>query len=669
MPCQAPPFDRIRDADFAPSFEDALARHRAEIEAIANDPTPPTFETVLVALEQSGQALTRVMLVFDALVAANTNDRLQELQQAIAPTLAAHEDAIYLNTQLFARLDDLYERREQLNLDAESRRLLEHQHRKFVRAGARLGEADKARLKALNEEDAALKAAFQAKLLAAGNDGALVVENVADLDGLSQEDIDGAAETARARGLGGRWVLTLRNTTRQPLLTSLRNRSTRERLFNASITRTSLRDGNDTRATIVRLAQIRAERAALLGQPSHAAWRLQNQMAKTPDQVEAFLAQLVAPATARARREASDIEALMRAQGEQGRLEPWDWEFYAEQVRQARYNVSEADMAPYFELDRVVRDGVFFAAERLFGLSITERRELPVYHPDVRVFDVRDASRGQLGLLYVDFFTRDNKRGGAWMDNLALQSTLLATRPIVTNVFNFTKPLAGQPALLSLDDVITLFHEFGHALHGLFANQRFATLSGTAVPRDFVEFPSLLNEHWALDPEVLSNYARHHVTNEPMPAELVDRIRQAARFNQGYALTEVLSATRLDLEWHSLSATNSVSDVERFEQDALSRALLDLAAVPPRYYSGYFLHIWANGYDAGYYAYLWAEMLTRDAAAWLVEHGGLTRENGRRLRDLVLSRGNAIDSAEAFREFLGRDPVIGPMLAFRGLTA
>lgn len=644
-----------------------MRRHLDEVAAIVNDPAPPTFENTLVALERSGDALRRVAMVFNILADANANDVLQQLREDIAPRLAAHNDAILLNAGLFARIQSVYARRDQQPLDAESLRLLEYYHQQFLLAGAQLSDPDKARLKALNEEDATLCAQFHVKLLAASRDGALILEDPSELDGLPRAEIDAAAEAAADRKLSDQWALTLRNTTQQPLLRSLRRRSVRERLFAASLTRTSRGDANDTHATIRRLAQIRAARAALLGQPNHAAWRLQDQMAKTPEQVERFLAQIVPAALAKAGAEAAEIRTVIEDDGV--RLEPWDWDFYAERVRQATYELNEAEIAPYFELDRVLRDGVFYAAGQLYGMAVAERHDLPVYHPDVRVFDVLDAGGASLGLFYADFFRRDNKKGGAWMNNLVPQSTLLGTQPVIYNIFNYTKPQAGQPALLSLDDVRTLFHEFGHALHGLFARQRYPSLSGTAVARDFVEFPAQFNEYWAYQPDVFAHYARHHVTGSPMPAALAAKIRMAATWNQGYALTEVLAAAMIDLQWHSLSdAADAVADVDQFEHDALRRTHLDVATVPPRYHSSYFLHIWANGYDAGYYAYLWAEMLAHDAFAWFAERGGLTRDNGERFRDLILSRGNTRDYAEMFREFRGRDPHIGPMLAFRGLT-
>ena len=668
LPFQAPPFDKIKVAHLAPALEEGMRQHLREVDAIADDPAPPTFENTLVALEKSGQTLTRAELVFNALTGANSDDDLQKLQEAVAPKLAAHQDAIYLNPKLFSRVELLYTKRSSLHLDAESLRLLEYTHQQFVMAGAKLSDADKAKLKKLNEEDASLSAKFSNQLLGAAKDGALAVSDRSGLAGLPESDLDAAAEAAKARGLDGKFVLTLKNTTQQPALEWLTDRALREKLFNASWTRAERGDANDTRATITRLAAIRAEKAGLLDQPNFAAWKLQDQMAKTPQRVQLFLDKLVPPATAKAREEAADIQALIDRQHGGFQLQPWDWDFYAEQVRKAKFDLEEAQVKPYFELNRVLEDGVFYAAHELYGITFQERHDIPVYQPDVRVFEVHDADGSPLALFYVDYFKRDNKNGGAWMDNLVVQSKLLGTKPIIYNVANFAKPSAGQPALLTFDDVTTMFHEFGHALHGVFATQEYASLSGTDVARDFVEFPSQFNEHWALDPKVLAHYARHYQTGAPLPADLAAKIRKAATFNQGYALTELVSAASLDMAWHTLAPGATVPDADRFETDALKKAHVDVPQVPPRYRSSYFLHIWANGYNAGYYAYLWTEMLDDDTFAWFQEHGGLTRQNGQRFRDLVLSRGNTEDLAKMFRDFRGRDPVIEPMLQHRGLT-
>jgi peptidyl-dipeptidase Dcp len=668
LPFGAPPFDKIRDEDFAPAFEAGMKAELAEIAAIADNPAPPTFENTLVALEKTGELLGRVNQVFNGLTSANTNPALQKVQQDVAPKLAAHDDAIFLNVKLFARVEAVHAKLASLTLDAESRRLVDYYYQRFVRTGARLSAADKKTLMALNEEDAALSAKYISQLLAAAKNAALVVSDVKALDGLSKDDIDAAALAAKERGLEGKWLLPLLNTTQHPMLASLKNRATREQLFKASWTRTERGDANDTRAIVTRLADLRARKAALLGYPNYAAWVLEDQMAKTPATVEQFLGRLVPPATANARAEAKAIQSVIDAQGGAFVLEPWDWDFYAEQVRKAKYDLDNAALAPYFEVERVLRDGVFYAAGQLYGLSFKERHDLPVYQPDVRVFEVFDRDGSSLALFYFDPFARDNKNGGAWMDNFVTQSKLLGMKPVVYNVANFAKPAPGQPALISLDDTMTMFHEFGHALHGLFANQQYPTLSGTNVARDFVELPSQFNEHWALEPTVLAHYAVHHKTGTPMPQDLADKIRKAATFNQGYSLTEILGAATLDMRWHSLPAGKPVTDVTAFETSSLKAAGLDLPQVPPRYRSTYFLHVWANGYAAGYYAYLWAEMLDNDAFAWFKEHGGLTRANGDRFRDLILSRGNAGDYATLYREFRGRDPEIGPMLEHRGIT-
>jgi peptidyl-dipeptidase Dcp len=669
LPFQAPPFDAIKNEDFAPAFDEGMRQQDAEVEAIANNPAAPTVDNTLAALERSGQTLSRVRMVFNALTSANTNDVLQKLQEEVAPKLSAHDDAIMLNAKLFSRIETLYNTRDRLRLDAESKRLVEYQYQQFVMAGARLSDAGKATLQKLNAEDASLSAKFMTELLAAAKEGALVVSDQADLAGLSASELAAAAEAAKARQLDGKWLLALSNTTQQPVFESLTNRATRDRLFHASWTRAERGGANDTRATISRLAEIRAEKAKLLGMTSFAAWRLQDQMAKTPEQVRHFLDDLVPAATKKAQAEATDIQKLIDEQRGGFALQPWDWIFYANQVRKAQFDLDASEVKPYFELNRVLQDGVFFAAHELYGLTFKERHDLPVYQPDVRVFEVFDKNASHLGLVYFDYFTRDNKNGGAWMDVLVMQSKLLGTRPVIYNVANFTKPAPGQPALISVDDVTTMFHEFGHALHGLFANQRYPALSGTAVARDFVEFPSQFNEHWALDPAVFTHYARHYRTGAAMPADLVDKIKRAEKFNQGYALTELLAAADLDMAWHTLPSGAGAQDADRFEAAALARTHLDLPQVPPRYRSSYFLHIWANGYDAGYYAYLWTEMLDDDAFAWFTEHGGLLRVNGQRFRDLILSKGNTQDYVKMYLDFRGRDPDVGPMLVQRGLKA
>ncbi|HEX5069455.1 MAG TPA: peptidyl-dipeptidase Dcp [Vicinamibacterales bacterium] len=668
LPFQAPPWDRIKSSDYAPAFDEAIAQHDREIAAIAADASAPTFENVFVALEKSGQTLSRVQLNFNTVAGANTDDTLQALEEAVAPKLAAHQDSIFLNEALFGRIETIYKALDQLKLDPEARRLVEYEYQQFVMAGAKLSGPDKATLKALNAEEASLSAKFTNALRAASKDAALVVADKAELAGLSDAQIAAAADAAKERGLTGKWLLPIINTTQQPSLESLTNRATREKLFKASWNRAERGDANDTRAIISRLAELRATRAKLLGQPNFSAWRLQDQMAKVPAHVQTFLADLVPAATAKAKGEAADIQALIDQQKGGFKVEPWDWDFYADQVRKAKYDLDAEQVKPYFELNRVLTDGVFFAAHELYGLTFKERHDLPVYQPDVRVFEVFDADGSHRALFYGDYFKRDNKNGGAWDDVMVRQSKLLGQQPVIYNVGNFPKPAAGQPALISFDDVTTMFHEFGHALHDIFADQQYETLSGaTSVPRDFVEFPSQFNEHWALEPRVFANYARHYQAGAAMPQPLVDKIKKAAKFNQGYALTELLAAASLDMAWHTLPAGTPRQEPDTFEAAALKKTHLDISQVPPRYRSSYFLHIWANGYASGYYAYLWAEMIDDDAYSWFEENGGMTRENGQKFRDMVLSRGNAQDLATVFRNFRGRDPKIDALLVQRGL--
>ncbi|KAB2896419.1 MAG: dipeptidyl carboxypeptidase II, partial [Dokdonella sp.] len=613
LPFQAPPFDRIKDADYLPAFEAGMRAQLDEIAAIANDKAAPTFDNTLVAMEKSGRLLARVAGAFGVVSSANTNDTLQKVQEDIAPKLAAHSDAIHFNAKLFARIKAVYDQRATLKLDAESQRLLEVTYREFVHAGAQLSAADQALLKQLNGEESSLSAQYVNKLLAAANKAALVVADKAQLAGLADAEVAAAAEAAKARKLDGKWVITLQNTTQQPDLQALTDRATRERLFRASWARAEQGDANDTRATIARIAQIRAEKAKLLGFANFAAWQLEDQMARTPATALKFMRDIVPAATAKARAEAADIQALIDKSGTHFALEPWDWLLYSEQVRKARYDLDESQLKPYFELDSVLKNGVFHAAHELYGLSFVERKDLPVYHPDVRVFTVLDHDGSELALFYCDFFKRDNKNGGAWMDNLVGQSRLLGTKPVVYNVGNFTKPAPGQPALLTLDDVNTMFHEFGHALHGIFADAKYPSLSGTNTARDFVEFPSQFNEYWMTEPSVFAHYARHYQTGAPMPQELVERMRKAKTFNKGYDMTELLSAALLDMSWHMLGADAPRQDVDKFEAAALKDNGTDLRYVPPRYRSSYFLHIWGNGYSAGYYAYLWTQMLSDDA--------------------------------------------------------
>jgi peptidyl-dipeptidase Dcp len=667
LPYQAPPFDRIHDGDYQPAIEAGIEQQREEIAAIANSSAPPTFENTIVAMERMGQLLTRVTMVFDAITQANQNDVLQKVQEIEAPRRQALQDEIFLNAKLFARVRALYEKRAELNLDPESMRLLEYDYQQFVKAGANLSEADKAKLKALNQEESVLSTSFTNKLMAAAKAGAYTTKDRAALDGLREAQITAAGEAAAARKMPG-YLIPLQNTTQQPDLSDLTVRGSRQAVFENSWTRAERGDENDTRATIARLAQLRAEKAKLLGFPNYAAWALQDQMAKTPEAALKFMNALVPAATAKAQGEAKEIQALIDAQKGGFALEPWDWNFYSEQVRKAKYDLDESQVKPYFELNRVLEDGVFYAAHELYGITFKERKDIPVYQPDVRVFEVFDVDGKPMALAYFDYFKRDNKDGGAWMSEFVGQTKLLGTLPVIYNVANFSKPAAGQPALLSFDDVTTMFHEFGHGLHGIFANTMYPSLSGPNVPRDFVEFPSQFNEHWAAYPQVFNHYAKRYDTGAPMPAELAAKIKRAATFNEGYLVSELLAAAQLDMQWHMLPAGAPKQDVDAFEKAALERVHMAMRAVPPRYRSSYFLHIWSNGYAAGYYAYSWSEMLDDAAYQWFEDHGGLTRANGDRFRQMVLSRGNTEDLQAMYDKWLGGEPTVGPMLKFRGLT-
>ena len=667
LPFQAPPFDKIKDTDYKPAFEEGMKQQIDEVKKIADNPKAPTFENTLVALEKSGQLLTRVSLAFNAVSGANTDSLLQAIQEEEAPKLAAHNDAIFLNTKLFERVKSIYNKRKELKLDHESQKLAEYYYKQFVHAGANLSVEDKAKLKKLNEEDAALSAKFVNKLLAGTKDGALIVNDKSELAGLSPAELDAASQAAEARGLKGKWLIPLQNTTQQPDLSSLQNRETRKKLFENSWNRCEHNDSNDTRSVIERLAVIRAEKAKLLGFKNFAGWQLENQMAKTPEAVEKFLSGLVAATTANEQKEAGKIQEFVNKSGESFKLEPWDWNYYADKLRKEKYNIDESEVKQYFVLENVLEKGIFYEAKELYGLTFKELHDIPVYNKDVRVFEVIDKDGSPLALFYADYFKRDNKNGGAWMDNLVQQSKLLGTKPVVYNVCNFTKPAPGQPALLSYDDVTTMFHEFGHALHGMFADQEYPSISGTNVPRDFVEFPSQFNEHWALYPKILEHYALHYKTGKPIPQELVDKIKKSALFNQGYDFTELLEAADLDMAWHTLPAGAAEQNSDKFEKAALEKDKLYITQVPPRYRSSYFMHIWANGYSAGYYAYIWSEMLDDDAFQWFENNGGLTRENGDRFRNMILSRGATEDYGKMYRDFAGHDPQIEPMLKNRGL--
>lgn len=598
---------------------------------------------------------------------ANTNPELQKINEEEAPRLTSQEDNIYLNTKLFARISKIYESRKSLTLDPESKRLLEFLYQKFVMSGARLSEEDKLKLKKLNEEEASLMVRFTNQLLAATKNGALVLTTPSELTGVSQESLDAFAQAATSNNQPGKWMISLQNTTQQPTSQSLSNRDTRKKLFEVSWNRAERGDSNDTRSTIARLAQIRSEKASLLGFPDYASWKLQDQMAKTPAAVEAFFAKLIPSAVIKTKGDAAVIQTQMNKQNAGLLLEAWDWDYFAEQIRNEKYDLNEEEVKPYLELNRVLENGVFYAANQLYGLSFKERFDLPVYQKDVRAFEVFDADNKSIALFYCDYFKRDNKAGGAWCSNTTGQSYLLGTKPVMYNVCNFPKPADGQPALMSFENVRTMFHEFGHALHGFFASVQYPDLSGSRVARDFVEFPSQFNEHWALDPKVFKHYALHYKTGEVMPEALVLKIKNASAFNQVYKLTEALEASVIDMRWHTLSAKDPLQQSDTLESEALHKAGLNLREVPTRYRSSYFLHIWSNGYAAGYYAYQWTKMLSEDAFSWFEENGGLTKANGQRFRDMILSRGNTIEYGKMYRDFRGHDPEIVPMQKAFGL--
>ena len=670
LPFQLPPFDRIDETDYAPAFEGGMAEQLKEIEAIAEAADAPTVENTLIPLELSGRVLERVQRVFFALSSADTNDELDAIEQEMAPRLSAHRDKILLNPKLFARLQALYVAREELDLDAETRRLIEEYHTDFVRAGAELSDADKERLRSINAELATLSTTFSQNVLAEVNTGAVVVDTRDELAGLSENEIAATAEAAAARELDGKHVIPLRNTSGQPALSSLENRALRERIMRAALSRGSHGGEYDNRVVVTRMARLRAERAALLGHPNHAAYTLEAQTASTVEAVDSRLASLTPRAVANARREAADLQAVIDAEGGDLKLSAWDWAYYAEKARTARYAFDESQLRPYFELDTVLQKGVFHAANRLYGLRFKERTDLPVYHPDVRVFEVADADGEPLGLFLGDFYARPSKRGGAWMSAYVQQSHLLGTRAVVANHLNVPKPPVGEPTLLTFDAVTTMFHEFGHALHGLFSDVRYPYFAGTSVPRDFVEYPSQVNEMWVIWPEVLQNYAVHHETGEPMPAALIDKVLATAKFNQGFATTEYLAASLLDQAWHQLTPDQvpEADGVLAFEAAALEASGVALDAIPPRYRSTYFSHIFSGGYSAGYYSYIWSEVLDADSVEWFKENGGLTRENGDHFRRTLLSWGGSRDAMELFKSFRGAEPNIAPLLERRGLN-
>jgi len=670
LPFSLPPFDQIDDVHYHPAFERGMAVQLAEIEAIANTLEAPTFENTIVQMERSGRLLTRVSNVFFSLTSADTNDVLDAVEAEIVPMLSAHNDRILLNDMLFARVKTLYDKRDTLDLDAEAQRLVEQYHIDFVRAGAKMPTTEKERLKELNAELAMLGTAFSQNVLAEVNATAVIVDSQEDLVGLSENEIAAAAEAAAARDLKGKYVLALLNTSGQPVLSSLENRALRERIMSASQARGRQGGEFDNREIVTRMVRLRAERAQMLGYENHAAYILERQTAQTIGAVNDRLASLAPPAVANAQAEAVDLQAMIGSEDKDFSLAEWDWAYYTEKVRAARYAFDASQLRPYFEINTVLTEGVFYAATRLYGLTFEERSGLPVYHPDVRIFEVFDVDGTPLGLFLADFYARPSKRGGAWMNAYVSQSHLLGTQAVVANHLNITKPPGGEPTLLTFDEVTTMFHEFGHALHGLLSDVRYPYFAGTSVPRDFVEYPSQVNEMWATWPEVLRHYAVHHETGESMPTELLDKVLETASFNQGFATTEYLAASLLDMAWHQLPPEDvpDADDLVNFEETMLERSGVALDTVPPRYRSTYFSHIFAGGYSAGYYSYIWSEVLDADSVEWFKENGGLTRENGDHFRASLLSRGGSVEAMTLFIDFRGAEPDIAPLLIRRGLN-
>ena len=667
LPFQYPAFDKIKDEHFIPAFKEGMRIQLKEVDAIANNKAAPTFENTIVAMEKSGVLLTRVQTVFYNLQGANTNDKLDAIDSEMSPKLAAHSDAIFLNPKLWARVKSLYEKRDALKLDAEAKHLLERYHTDFVRAGANLSDADKAKLKVINGDIAKLQTAFTQNVLKETNASALVVDSREELAGMSAAAIDAAAAAAKAKGMDGKFLVAVVNTSGQPPLAELTNRATREKLMALSLARGSHGGEFDSRELVIKIAKARADKATLLGYANFAAYSLEDQTAHDTTAVNKLLGELAKPAVNNAKKEAADLQAVVDAEKGGFQIGAADWAYYTDKVRAQRFAFDENQLKPYFELNNVLTNGVFYAAGKLYGLSFKERKDLPVYNPDVRVFDVFDADGKQLAIFIADMYARSNKQGGAWMNEYVSQSSLNGTHSVVANHLNIPKPPAGEPTLLTYDEVKTAFHEFGHALHGMFSNVKYPRFSGTSVPRDFVEYPSQVNEMWAVWPEVLSNYANHYKTGAPMPKELLDKVIASKKFNQGFLTTEYLAASLLDQKWHQLTPAQIPTDVLGFEAQSLKDAGVDFAPVPPRYRTTYFSHSFSGGYSAGYYAYLWSEKLDADTVEWFKENGGLQRKNGDWFRAKLLSRGGTDDAMNLFRNFRGRDPVIEPLLERRGL--
>ena len=665
LPFEAPPFDRITDADYQPAIEEGMAQSLAEVRRIADDPAKPTFDNTIVAMERQGRMLSRAQAAFGQVTQANTDPTLQKVQVSLGPKMAGYSDTIYLDPKLFARVKSLYDGRRSLKLNGEQTMLLDTYYKRFVRAGAQLSPGDQAKLRELNKQISSVGIAFRQKLLAATKAGALVIDDSARLAGLTPADREAAARDAKDRGLQGKSVLALQNTTSQPAIQSLTDRATRQALFDASWNRAERADANDTRDTIANLILLRTRKANLLGYRTWADYSLDEQMAKTAKTAIDFMNALDAPTAKAQAAEAVEIQAAIDAEHAGFKLQPWDWEHYAEKVRKARYDLDENETKPYLEIWNVLENGVFYAAHEMYGVSFKRRTDIPTYHPDIRTYEVFDTGGKSLGLAYFDYWKRDNKSGGAWMNSYVPATKLFGQKPVISNTANFTKPAPGQPALVTFEDVRTMFHEFGHGLHGLFSGVTYPSSGGTA--RDFVEFPSQFNEHWALEPRVLAHYAKHYQTGAPMPQALVDKIKRSDKFNQAFTFGELLAAAQLDMAWHSLDASASKQDVDAFEAKALGSTGLDVAHIPPRYRSSYFAHIWGSGYAAGYYAYIWTDMLQQNVYDWFESHGGMTRANGQRYRDLVLSKGHSQDYSVMFHNMTGHDPKVQPLLVKRGL--
>ena len=670
LPYGLPRYDLIRPEHYLPAFEAAFAQQRDEVAAITRVRSMPTFENTLVPLEESGELLGRVSRTFYTVSSADATPEIQEVEEALAPLMSAHEDAIRLDAQLYWRVKTVHDQLDELDLEPEQRYLVQRHYREMTHAGAALDEDAKTRLTELNQQLASLTTTFEKNLLADTNELAVVFDDAAELDGLDEGALSAAAQAAADRGLDGKYVVTLTLFTGHPYLANLTNRASRARIMEASRGRGSRGNSHDNRETLLRIVRLRAERAALLGYPTHAAYVTADQTAGSPEAVHAMLRRLAAPAAGNARREQADLQAIIDEGDSSFPLEAHDWAFYTERVRTAKYDIDTAALRPWFEAERVLRDGVFHAATQLYGITFAERSDLTTYHPDARVFEVSNADGSPLGLYILDLYTRDTKRGGAWMNSIVTQSRLRGTAPVVVNNLNVPKPAPGQPTLLTLDEVTTLFHEFGHALHGLFAVVTYPHFGGTAVFRDFVEFPSQVNEMWIMWPEVLANYAKHVETGEPLPQDVVERLRASETFNQGFATSEYLAAAWLDQAWHSLTADEAAADIDvaAFEAAALADIGLDTPTVPTRYSSTYFAHVFSGGYSAGYYSYIWSEVLDADTVEWFRDNGGLVRANGDRFRDRLLGVGGSKDPLEAYRDFRGRDAEIEPLLKRRGLA-